>query len=217
MTSRHNGRAAHLRVAELFESIQGETSRAGLPCSFVRLAGCNLNCSYCDTAYAREGGEEIPLEDIVAQIEKMGHFHVCVTGGEPLLQKETRSLVSKLIKLGHEVMVETNGSLPINILPRRARRIVDVKSPGSGEGGSFLHENLEWLTPNDELKFVITDLRDFDWAKRFIRRHHLNGRCELLMSPAYGILNPAELAALIIKSGLNIRLNIQLHKMLNCE
>lgn len=203
-----------LKVAELFASIQGESSFAGMPSAFIRLAGCNLRCRYCDTSYAWEDGKEMEIEEIAARITKMGQYLVCVTGGEPLLQQGTKRLATMLLRQGHEVLVETNGSLPINILPARVRKIVDVKTPGSGEGGSFLRANLADMSSCDELKFVLTGRSDFDWSLRFIQRNRLEGRLKMLMSPAYGLLEAATLAGWIIRAAMPLRLNVQLHKIL---
>lgn len=203
----------YLEVTDIFASIQGESATAGLPCSFVRLSGCNLRCSYCDTKYAWEGGKKMTVASIVAKISEMGHHLVCITGGEPLMQAGAKILIKELLRLGHDVQVETNGSLPIRGLPSRARKIVDVKTPGSGFASSFLKSNLAALSRRDELKFVVSDRKDFDWSVRFIRRHHLEDKCGLLISPVYG-LNPSAVARWLIESGLEARLNLQLHKII---
>jgi 7-carboxy-7-deazaguanine synthase len=154
------------------------------------------------------------IGEIEERVSEMGHHLACVTGGEPLLQEGAGTLVAGLLRRGYEVLVETSGALPINILPARARKIVDVKTPGSGEGGSFLRANLASISSRDELKFVVADRRDFDWSLKFIRRNHLSGRCEILMSPVYGMMDPATLAGWIIQSAMPLRLNIQIHKIL---
>ena len=204
-----------LRVIEIFTSIQGETSHAGLPCTFVRLAGCNLHCAYCDTRYAvTEAGTEMLLGEAVRQAHKPGRRLVCITGGEPLLQAGAASLARQLIALNHTVLVETNGTLDIRVLPPEAARIMDVKCPGSGEAGKTLQRNLSALRPGDEVKFVLCDRRDFEWAQEFVAHAGLAGRCHLLFAPAHPVLAARELAGWILNSGLDVRLEIQLHKVL---
>lgn len=209
-----------LVVNEIYTSIEGETSHAGLPCVFVRLTGCNLNCAWCDTAYARNDGREMERADIIRKALQSGAKLVCVTGGEPLLQKETPKLVSGLIRNKKKVLVETNGSMPIQVLPERVRRIVDVKTPSSGESRSFRPENLKWLRRTDELKFVVADMDDFDWAVEFVGKYGLRERCGLLVSPARieGMkesqrrLFQREVAKKLLTTGINFRYNIQVHK-----
>ena len=204
-----------LRVIEIFTSIQGETSYAGLPCTFVRLAGCNLHCTYCDTRYAaEEEGTAMSVEEVARRVSQAGKRLVCITGGEPLLQPAAATLAENLIKLRHTVLVETNGTVDIRILPPEAVRIMDVKCPGSGESAKILMSNLDALQPGDELKFVLCDRRDFDWAVSFLERHRLAGRFHLLFAPAQGILGGRQLAEWILDSGLQVRLQLQLHKIL---
>lgn len=204
-----------LRVIEVFASIQGESTRAGLPCAFVRLAGCNLRCSYCDTRYAiEEAGTVMDLGEVVERLEDAGAHMVCVTGGEPLLQPAAVPLAEELARRGHTVLVETNGTLDITPLPPQTIRVMDVKCPGSGECGQTLMSNLEALRPDDQVKFVLCDRADFDWAADFVRQRRLIGRCHVLFSPAHGILPAAELAEWILASGLQVRLQVQLHKLL---
>ena len=211
-----------LLVSEIYASLAGETSWAGLPCAFIRLTGCNLNCAWCDTAYARSGGNPITIRDAVHKVNKTGIKLVCVTGGEPLLQEETSFLITELLRSGLNVLVETNGSIPIKNIPEGAHRIVDAKTPGSGEVKSFMKDNLRFLRPRDELKFVVSSLKDFDWAARFVKRNRLAGRCGLLVSPAWVSKRKTsderrfrrELADKVVASGLPFRYNIQLHKVI---
>ncbi len=202
-----------LRVSEIFHSIQGESTYAGLPCVFVRLAGCNLNCSYCDTRYARQGGEALSRETIVSRAEAYPVRLIEITGGEPLLQEETPTLVADLADRGWEVLVETNGSRDISVLDPRAVRIMDLKCPASGESGKTRWENLELLTPRDEVKFVISGREDYLWAKGVVAERLPPGS-EVLFSPAAGLLDPAELAGWILEDGLAVRLQLQLQKII---
>ncbi len=201
-----------LQVCETFYSILGESTAAGLPAFFIRLAGCNLRCRYCDTVYAYEGGEEMAAGELVKTAVSYPARRVLVTGGEPLLQAETIPLLSALADAGLTVLLETNGSRPIKAVDARVRRILDLKCPGSGMAYHNLWDNLEQLRDGDEVKFVITDQGDFSWAKEVIERHHLAGRVTLLISPVFGAVPPQEVAAWILESGLPLRLNLQLHK-----
>jgi len=211
-----------LILSELYTSLAGETSWVGLPCTFIRLAGCNLNCSWCDTPYARKGGRAVTVKEVVDNVIKAGTKLVCVTGGEPLLQEETPALARKLLKARRQVLVETNGSISIETIPTRVRRIVDVKTPSSGEVKSFLMDNLRLLTARDELKFVVANMRDFGWVSRFVEKHNLAGRRQLLVSPASGRSGSAsedrvfrqKLAQKIATSGIPFRYNVQLHKVI---
>ena len=201
-----------LRVSEIFQSIQGETSYVGLPCFFVRLSGCNLKCKYCDTLYARNGGQHISLDEILKSVENSGGDLVCITGGEPLLQPGTATLAEKLISMGKEVLVETNGSKDISKLPEAAKRIVDIKTPGSGEEGSFLPTNLNLLRRDDEVKFVITSEGDSRWARECIETYRLDELANISFSPAHGLIDPKDLAKWILMHDLPVRLNLQIHK-----
>lgn len=205
-----------LKVNEIFFSIQGESSHAGRPCAFIRLAGCNLRCSYCDTRYAYEEGSWREIDDIEREIRPFGCSLVEVTGGEPLLQTETPELVRRLLDRGYTVLLETNGSLDIGAVDERCTRIVDMKCPSSGETDKNRLENLAILTPDDEVKFVIADRCDFDYARTLIAER-LSGRRDLkppLFSPAFGRLNPEDLARWILEERLDVRLQIQLHKVI---
>jgi len=205
-----------LKVNEIFFSIQGESSHAGRPCAFIRLAGCNLRCSYCDTRYAYDEGSWQEIADIEREIRPFRCRLVEVTGGEPLLQAETPELVRRLLDNGHTVLLETNGSLDIGAVDERCARIVDVKCPSSGEADKKRLENLAILTPNDEVKFVIGDRGDFDYARTIIAEL-LSGRRDLkppLFSTVFDRLNPERLARWILEEHLDVRLQIQLHKVI---
>jgi len=186
----------------------------GYPFTFVRLAGCNLRCSYCDTKYAWEGGEEISLGEVLDSVRGLGLPRVLVTGGEPLLQSEALTLVEKLLELGYLVSLETNGSRPLDGVDPRCVKIVDVKTPGSGEAGSFLMENVSFLGRRDEVKFVMTDRADFDFALEFMERHLGGFEGQVLFSPAHGVLDPAELSRWMVEERVDARLNLQIHKLI---
>ncbi|MDY0003105.1 MAG: radical SAM protein [Polyangia bacterium] len=200
-------------ICEIFRSLQGETTMAGLPGRFLRLAGCNLRCRYCDTAYARDAGTVMSLEALVAAVGA-GDDLVIVTGGEPLLQPGTPDLLRALCDLGRQVILETNGSLDILGLDPRVHRIVDVKCPGSGEAQSNRWDNLDDLHAGDEVKLVLTGREDFDYALEVASRHDLLGRVPVLLSPASGYLPPSTLAEWILASGLGLRLQLQLHRLI---
>lgn len=202
-----------LRVTEIFASIQGETSYVGLPFVFVRLSGCNLRCRYCDTPYAYDGGEEIPLKEVVDRVEAFGIPRVAVTGGEPLLQPEAYDLAAGLLDRGLAVLVETNGTVPLGRLDPRAVKIMDVKCPGSGEDGKMLWENFSALTPKDEVKFVIASEEDYRYAKEIVARHCANAPFTVLFSPAFGLLAPDRLAGWMVGDRLDARFQLQLHKL----
>ncbi len=206
---------AELLVSELFTSLQGEGLHAGLPCFFVRLYGCNLHCSYCDTRYASEGPfQRMEIEEIVAAWREGGVELVEVTGGEPLLQEGGMELLKALLDAGGQVLLETNGSLPLARLPREVVKIVDWKTPGSGEAGSFLLENLRWLNPGDQIKFVITSREDYEWSLSMVDAHGLAQRCAVLFSPAWSLLPPVHLAQWILEDKPKVRLQLQLHKLI---
>ncbi len=201
-----------LKVNEIFKSIQGESTYAGLPCTFVRLTGCNLRCNYCDTVYAYDNGADMGLENILADIELLGCKLVEVTGGEPLLQKETGNLISLLIKKGYRVLVETNGSLDISALPEGTVRVMDLKCPDSGMADKVDWKNIDRLRPDDEVKFVLCSRRDYDWAKDIIEKHGLTKRTKVLVGIAFGRLEPREVASWILEDGIDVRLQLQLHR-----
>ncbi|HEU4385114.1 MAG TPA: radical SAM protein [Anaeromyxobacteraceae bacterium] len=201
-----------MQVTEIFFSIQGEGSRAGRPCVFVRFTGCDLRCVYCDTAYAFHGGRPMSRPEILAEVGRHPARLVCLTGGEPLLQKELPALARDLLDRGYEVTIETHGQRPLDDLPPAAVRIADVKTPGSGEVARDLAW-LERLSPRDEVKFVVCSEEDFRWSLDVIRRHRLEGRVEVLLSPSHGQVEPRDLARWMLESGVRARLNIQIHKV----
>lgn len=203
-----------ITVNEIFHSIQGESSYSGWPCVFVRLTGCNLRCSYCDTAYAYTEGQEMSIEEVIRRVASYGCRLVEITGGEPLLQEETAELIGKLLDLGYVVLLETNGSRDIGPVDQRCVKIVDLKCPGSGELPQNDLANLARLSGHDELKFVIGSREDFDWAREMVKM--VPGYPEkprnIWFSAVFGRLAPATLAEWIIKEQLNVRLQLQLHK-----
>lgn len=201
-----------LRVNEIFHSIQGESTHAGRPCVFVRLTYCNLRCRYCDTEYAFFEGIERPLDDIVTEVGRYGCRLVEVTGGEPLIQKETIALLERLLDAGHEVLLETSGAWPIENVPDGVRIIMDLKTPGSGMVARNRWENLRHLDADDEIKFVICDRGDYEWARGVVGEHGLAERHTVLFSPSWGEVDSRELAEWILADGLPVRLQLQIHK-----
>ena len=202
-----------LRITEIFHSLQGETSTTGLPTVFVRLTGCPLRCSYCDTAYAFEGGHKAALSEIVATVGSYGANYVTVTGGEPLAQPECIELLRQLCDLGYRVSLETSGAMPVQMVDSRVVKIVDLKTPGSGEVTRNLYENIECLLPHDEVKFVICNRQDYDWCCLKIDELRLRDKVtEILFSPSQGELAPKQLAEWILRDELNVRLQLQTHK-----
>ena len=205
---------SRLRVTEIFLSLQGEASRIGLPTVFVRLTGCPLRCGYCDTDYAFQGGEWLSLGEVVDRVRGHPSPHVTVTGGEPLAQKACQDLLGALCDLGLDVSLETSGALDISVVDRRVARIVDVKTPGSGESERNLWLNLALLTPRDEVKFVLTGESDYLWARAILTKYAIPTRCPVLFSPAWGSLEPTRLAEWVLRDGLPVRMQVQLHKLL---
>lgn len=201
-----------MRITEIFHSIQGESTYSGLPCVFVRTTGCNLRCIWCDTAYAFYGGQEMRLEEILAQVRGYHCKLVELTGGEPMLQKETPELARRLLQEGFTVLIETGGSLDLSPLDTRVIKIMDLKCPGSGEADRNYWPNLEILQPHDQIKFVIKDRRDYDWAVRVIREHHLEERFPLLFSPVFNAMDYRQLAEWLLADRVNARFQLQLHK-----
>ena len=197
-----------------FSEYSGESSITGYPCSFVRLASCNLSCNWCDTRYALSDGVPMSSEEIIESVKKHGTRIVEITGGEPLLQEATPQLCRSFLDSGFTVLVETNGSQDISVLPDGCRRIVDVKCPSSGMAGSFLESNLFFLTGNDELKYVISNKHDFDWAVVHLLSRNLADRHRIIFSPNTGSLSPAELASWILESSVPVVLGLQLHKII---
>jgi 7-carboxy-7-deazaguanine synthase len=203
-----------LRISEIFFSLQGETRTVGLPTVFVRLTGCPLRCGYCDTAYAFSGGEWYEMEDILTQVASFGAHYVTVTGGEPLAQKSCLHLLQALCDAGYEVSLETSGALDISQVDSRVVKVVDIKTPGSGEVVKNRFENLAHLLACDQIKFVICNRADYDWAKEILQQYDLTKTCDVLFSPSYQEQPAAELADWIIADRLGVRLQIQLHKYL---
>jgi 7-carboxy-7-deazaguanine synthase len=203
-----------LRISEIFFSLQGETRTVGLPTVFVRLTGCPLRCQYCDTAYAFHGGQLKELDDILAEVKKHKAHYVTVTGGEPLAQKACFSLLSRLCDEGYEVSLETSGAMPIENVDLRVVKVVDIKTPGSHEVEKNRWENLQYLLPHDQIKFVICDEADYLWAREVLSQHQLSQKCQVLFSPSYQQMHPGQLADWILRDHLPVRLQIQLHKYL---
>ena len=206
--------AGSLVVHEIYRSLQGESTFAGLPCVFVRLTACHLRCGYCDTPHAFHQGRTLALDEVVARALALGDSLVEVTGGEPLLQPEALPLMARLADAGRTVLLETSGALDIGPVDPRVRVILDLKTPGSGEAAANLRENLARLKPTDEVKVVVCDRADFDWAVAQVRAHRLLDRCPVLLGAAFGRVEPAALAAWILETGLPLRLQVQLHKLL---
>ena len=202
-------------ITEIFRSIQGESTFAGLPCVFVRLTGCNLRCRWCDTAYAFHGGRKMEPEEILAEVRAHGGKLVEITGGEPLLQREIVPFTKTLLEEDYKVLLETSGAQYVGELPQPVVKIVDVKCPGSGEAGKFCMENLKVLDGKDQLKFVIRDREDYRYAKEFLQEHRQECRVEeKIFSPVFGALDPRRLAEWLLADGLEVRLGLQLHKLI---
>jgi 7-carboxy-7-deazaguanine synthase len=203
-----------LRVNEIFESIQGESTYAGIPCIFVRLTGCNLRCSYCDTVYAYSEGSVMSLDEILNRVKGYGARNICITGGEPLLQGNTGKLINLLKKNHLNVYIETNGSLNIDALPKGIVRIVDIKCPASGMEQEMDWQNIKRLKNKDEIKFIISSKKDYEWAKRVTEDYKIIDKATVLFGLVHEKLKPKTLAGWILKDGLNVRLQLQLHKII---
>ncbi len=203
-----------LRVSEIFFSLQGETRRVGLPTIFVRLTGCPLRCGYCDTQYAFYGGESMLISAILERVSSYGGHNVTITGGEPLAQKKCLTLLRMLCDAGYSVSLETSGAQDISKVDRRVEKVIDIKTPGSGEVNKNYWANLEYLAQQDEIKFVLCDEVDYKWAIETIGKHHLDKICPVLFSPVYGKLDPVILASWVLRDRLHVRMQIQLHKLL---
>jgi 7-carboxy-7-deazaguanine synthase len=203
-----------LKIYEIFHSLQGESSRIGLPTVFVRLTGCPMRCVYCDTEYAFSGGGNMTLEQIMEKVACYGARYVTVTGGEPLAQKQCLDLLTMLCDAGYEVSLETGGAIDTSGVDVRVAVILDVKTPGSGELRNNRWENLQRLKPKDEVKFVLCDRADYDWAKQVLIERDIAKQCSVLFSPVYNQVNPTDLAEWILQDKLPVRMQVQLHKIL---
>lgn len=203
-----------LRISEIFYSLQGETTRVGIPTTFIRLTGCPLRCTYCDTTYAFSGGSNMTLDEIVQAVKAHPTRHICVTGGEPLAQKNCGLLLRTLCDMGYSVSLETSGALDVSAVDARVAKVLDIKTPASGEMPKNLWGNLTHLNAQDEIKFVLCDEADYLWAKQVLQEHRLTEKCVVLFSPAQGQLEARELAEWILRDGLQVRLQVQLHKLL---
>jgi 7-carboxy-7-deazaguanine synthase len=201
-----------MKINEIYKSIQGESTYAGRPCVFIRTTGCNLRCEWCDTPHAFEEGREMTVETILARVESFDCRLVELTGGEPLLQKEAPWLVTKLLDRGHTVLIETSGSLDIRPIDPRAVLVMDIKCPGSGMSGAMRWDNLSALKPSDQVKFVIKDRADYEWAVEILARYPFLNQRAVLFSPVFGVMDPRLLADWILEDGRSVHLQLQLHK-----
>ena len=203
-----------LKITEIFYSLQGESNTVGLPTVFIRLTGCPLRCTYCDTAYAFSGGKKQTLTAIVDQVDEFKARYITVTGGEPLAQSASHELMTMLLDKGYMVSLETSGAIDISAVDPRVVIVMDLKTPGSGELDKNCYQNIEHLAEKDQIKFVIADTADYEWSKSVIKQYDLSNCCEILFSPVMGQMNPTELAENIIQDNLPVRFQIQLHKYL---
>ena len=203
-----------LRITEIFHSLQGESTTVGLPTVFVRLTGCPLRCTYCDTAYAFSGGNMVDMDDILTRIAAFDCEHVCVTGGEPLAQPSCIGLLKRLCDAGHAVSLETSGARDISLVDSRVMIVMDLKTPHSGESEKNMLSNIAYLKPTDQIKFVLCNREDYQWACAMMTEHHLTKHAQILFSPSWGQLNPTTLADWIIEDRLPVRFQLQLHKIL---
>ncbi len=212
--SRQYSQKPRLKISEIFYSLQGEARNVGLPTVFIRLTGCPLRCHYCDTAYAFSGGEWMDVESIIKQVQSFKTMHVTVTGGEPLAQKDCIELLTQLCDRDYDVSLETSGAIAVEQVDQRVVKVLDVKTPGSGEESKNRIENFSCLNEHDQIKFVICDLQDYQWSKAVLEQYPLDNKCEILFSPVASQLPAATLANWILEDRLNVRLQIQLHKYL---
>lgn len=203
-----------LRITEIFHSIQGESNTVGMPTVFIRLTGCPLRCTYCDTEYAFFGGERVSIDDIVAQTRQYATPYVTVTGGEPLAQKKCPELLDRLLQEGFHVALETSGAIDISVVDPNVTKVMDLKTPSSGEQQRNRYDNLEYLDKKDQVKFVVADREDYEWSKGVLKKYSINERCEVLFSPVADRCPPGELADYILSDQLPVRFQIQLHKIL---
>lgn len=207
----HINDSALVKITEVYSSIQGESSYAGFPCTFIRLTGCPLRCRWCDTVYGFEGGENIPIYELISRVQSYGLNLIEVTGGEPLAQENTIKLLSSLVRHQFRVLLETGGSEPIENVPNEIHIIMDLKCPDSGMSDRNHIANLQFLKPTDEIKFVIASRKDYEWAKTQINDHKISSS-QALFSPAFGLIKPSELSSWMVKDQVKARLNMQLHK-----
>ena len=203
-----------LRITEIFYSLQGEANTVGIPTVFIRLTGCPLRCSYCDTAYAFSGGEKLSVDEIMRQVGQFNTRYVTVTGGEPLAQPACHALMAKLLEAGYQVSLETSGALDVAAVDSRVSKVMDLKTPSSGELERNRYDNIQYLTAHDQVKFVIADDADYQWAKQQLEQYRLTERCEVLFSPVMDVMSPTALAERILADQLPVRFQIQLHKFL---
>lgn len=207
-----NLRCFLVKINEIFKSIQGETSYAGMPCIFIRLMGCNLRCGYCDTTYAYEDGVEMSINSILESISGFNTKLVCITGGEPLLNKDTPILINELLNKNYNVLVETNGSLDIRKIPQKAIKIMDIKCPDSNMSHEILWENINYMTRSDEVKFVLNSRKDYEWTKNIIDKYKLSEITNVLIGTVFGAISPRLAVQWILEDNLNVRFQLQLHK-----
>ncbi len=203
-----------LKITEIFYSLQGESNTVGLPTVFIRLTGCPLRCSYCDTAYAFSGGEKQTIASIIDQVDGFKAKYITVTGGEPLAQPNSHELMKRLLDKGYIVSLETSGAIDVSLVDDRAVKVMDLKTPASAEMDKNIYKNIEYLSEKDQVKFVIADDKDYEWSKSIMQQYDLANRCEILFSPVMGDMNPRLLAENIINDNLPVRFQIQLHKYL---
>jgi 7-carboxy-7-deazaguanine synthase len=201
-----------LKVTEIYKSIQGESRLAGWPCVFVRLAGCNLHCGYCDTAYAQVAGKEMTVNDVLKKVKALKCSTVYITGGEPLLQEEVHALIEKLLAKKYQVMIGTNGTLDISLLDKRVIKLMDIKCPGSKMAEKTLWDNIKYLTDADEVKFVVNSRKDYLWAKKVIQKYRLTQKTQVVFSAVFEKVKTATLVKWILQDGLSVRFSLQLHK-----
>jgi 7-carboxy-7-deazaguanine synthase len=207
-------RPDELLITEIFYSLQGESTTVGIPTVFIRLTGCPLRCQYCDTSYAFTGGDQWLIDNVLEQVSSHGASHVTVTGGEPLSQANCHTLLARLCDAGYQVSLETSGAIDVSDVDQRVMKVMDIKTPGSRESDRNLYANFEHLQGDDQVKFVLCDRSDYDWAKNCIDEYAISETCEVLMSPSFSQLNPTELADWILQDRLNVRMQLQLHKIL---
>ncbi len=203
-----------LRITEIFYSLQGEANTVGIPTLFIRLTGCPLRCSYCDTAYAFTGGTKMTIDAIIEEVKKYQTYYITVTGGEPLAQPACLALMTALVDDGYKVSLETSGALDVAGVDSRVVKVMDLKTPSSDEMDKNRYENIQYLTPQDQVKFVIANNEDYEWSKSIVSQYQLASRCQLLFSPVMGEQSPTELADKILRDQLPVRFQIQLHKYL---